>query len=249
MKLRISSYILVVFSIFLFIVPLYIGNSAITDSTKVIANIQEELLDMVELTYAIDHNVYKHRNALLEKIVKNQSIDLKIEGFDLDENIALVNITSERMNNAQKAPPYSTLSKIAGALGVEVTQMFEKNIEPLDDIRISFHKACDSKIIKATSQFSGYDYQVLAPDKPGKNMEPFIIYSPKKITKMYSHEGEEFIYVMDGSLEFVYGEDTYILEKGDHIYFDSCIPHAGKSIGKKKAMLMVVIYFYKRNRR
>ena len=90
---------------------------------------------------------------------------------------------------------------------------------------------------------------MLAPDKPGKNTEPFIIYSPKEITKMYSHEGEEFMYVMDGTLEFLYGEKTYILVKGDHVYFEPCIPHAGKSLGKENATLMVVIYFYKKNRR
>jgi quercetin dioxygenase-like cupin family protein len=53
---------------------------------------------------------------------------------------------------------------------------------------------------------------------------------------------------MEGTLEFLYGEDTYILEQGDNIYFDSCITHACKSLGDKKARLLVVIYFYKRNR-
>lgn len=101
MNLRISSYILIVLSIFLLVIPLYIGNSAIANSSKVIENIQEELLDMVELTYAIEHNVYKHRNALLEKIIKNESIDLEVEGFDLEENIELVNITTERTNNGE----------------------------------------------------------------------------------------------------------------------------------------------------
>ena len=100
MNLRISSYILIFFSIFLFIVPLYIGNSAMSNSTKIIENIQEELLDMVELTYQIEHNVYRHRNSLLEKIVKNEAIDLEIEGFDLEENIELLNITIDRTNNA-----------------------------------------------------------------------------------------------------------------------------------------------------
>jgi len=70
-----------------------------SNSTKIIENIQEELLDMVELTYQIEHNVYKHRNALLEKIIKNEAIDLEIEGFDLEENIELLNITVERTNN------------------------------------------------------------------------------------------------------------------------------------------------------
>lgn len=153
-----------------------------------------------------------------------------------------------KVERSQKAPPYSTLNKIAGALGLEVTRIFEKKIEPLNDIRISFQKRNKGTIIRATSQDSGYDYQVLGADKPGKNMEPFIIHSPFEITKMYSHEGEEFIYVMEGRLEFLYGDETYILEKGDHVYFDSCVPHSGKSLGEKKARLLVVIYFYKRNR-
>lgn len=153
-----------------------------------------------------------------------------------------------KVERSQKAPPYSTLNKIAGALGIEVTSMFEKNIEPRDDIRISFQKKNDGNIIKATSQFSGYDYEILGASKPGKNMEPFIIHSPWEITKKYSHEGEEFMYVMEGKLEFLYGEETYILEKGDNVYFDSCVPHSGKSLGDKKAIVLVVIYFYKRNR-
>lgn len=153
-----------------------------------------------------------------------------------------------KVERSQKAPPYSTLNKIAGALGIEVTRMFEEDIEPRDDIKIHFEKASELKLIRATSQYAAYDYKVLAANKPGKNMEPFIIYSPFKIRKFYSHEGEELIYVIDGTCEFTYGDEIFMLEKGDHVYFDSCVPHAGKSIGKEKAVLLVVIYFYKRNR-
>ncbi len=39
-----------------------------------------------------------------------------------------------------------------------------------------------------------------------------------------------------------------IMEPGDNVYFDSCVPHGGKSLGDKKAKLMVTIFFYKRNR-
>ncbi len=101
MMLRISSYILIVLSIFLFIIPLYVGNVSMTNFTKVVEKIQEELLETVELAYAIEHNVYKHRNALLEKIVRNEAIDLEIEGFDLEENIALLNMTSDRTSNLE----------------------------------------------------------------------------------------------------------------------------------------------------
>lgn len=142
MKLRISTYILIGISIFLFIIPLYIGNNAITNSTKVIANIQEELLDMVELTYAIEHNVYKHRNALLEKIVKNQAIELEVEGFDLDENIELVNRTTERTNNAELKHLLERLQKRIIAFRLVEESMVEawelQNKEDFEDALVGY---------------------------------------------------------------------------------------------------------------
>jgi hypothetical protein len=45
-----------------------------------------------------------------------------------------------------------------------------------------------------------------------------------------------------------HGDKSYIMETGEHVYFDSRIPHSGRSPGEKKAKLLVVIYFYKRNR-
>ena len=171
--------------------------------------------------------------------------------FTLEKLAALTGLTKgylSKVERSEKAPPYSTLNKIAGALGIEVTRFFEKNSEPLSDTRISLQKNNEGTIIKATSQLSGYDYEVLGAGKPGKNMEPFIIHSPFEITKMYSHEGEEFMYILEGRLEFIYGDTIYILEQGDNVYFDSCVPHSGKSLGDKKARVLVIIYFYKRNR-
>ena len=58
----------------------------------------------------------------------------------------------------------------------------------------------------------------------------------------------EFIYVLEGTMELKYGGEVYTMHEGDHTYFDSRIPHTGRSVGDKRAKLMVVIYFYKRNR-
>ncbi len=215
MKLRISSYILVVFSIFLFIVPLYIGNSAITDSTKVIANIQEELLEMVELTYAIDHNVYKHRNALLEKIVKNQSIDLKIEGFDLDENIALVNITSERMNNAELKHLLERLHKRIIAFRLVEESMVEaweqqnrvdfedaligyssvankvtSDVVELQDLSSIYLNSAITEVQEASEEAKAYvKYSILG----GITLLLFAFYSMQKINQKYKVQTERAI--------------------------------------------------------
>ena len=153
-----------------------------------------------------------------------------------------------RVERSKKAPPYSTLNKIAGALGTEVTRFLEGEVPPHGDVPADFQKKGTRPLIRATSRELGYDYEVLAPNKPGKNMEPFIIYPPFDLKKMYTHEGEEFVYVIDGCIDFTYGDEKYTMTPGDSIYFDACVPHGGISLGTKKARLMVMIYFYKRNR-
>ena len=188
-----------------------------------------------------------------EKIIcKNIKTLRKLNELTLEQLANRTGLTKgylSKVERSEKAPPYSTLNRIAGALNVEVTRMFGKSIAPLEDIKISFQKRDEGAVIKGTLQQIGYDYKVLAGDKPGKNMEPFIIYAPWEINKMYSHEGEEFMYIIEGNLEFVYGDQTYPMESGDTVYFDANVPHAGRSVGDKMAKLLVIIYFYKRNQR
>ncbi|MBU0972482.1 MAG: XRE family transcriptional regulator [Proteobacteria bacterium] len=187
-----------------------------------------------------------------EKIIsgnlKRLRTQKKLTLQELAEKTGLTKGYLSKVERSQKAPPYSTLTKIAGALGIEVTTILSTDVKPLKDVRICLCRGDKRSIIRETDQFAGYDYEILAEGKPGKNMEPFIIHAPFDIKRTFTHEGEEFIYVMDGQLEFCYGEDTYILNSGDNIYFDSIVPHVGKSLGETKARLLVVIYFYKRNR-
>ena len=56
-----------------------------------------------------------------------------------------------------------------------------------------------------------------------------------------NHRGEEFLYVLRGSVEFCYGDDSVILEEGDSLYFDSIVPHGYRGIGGS-AKTLVVIY-------
>jgi len=185
---------------------------------------------------------------IISRNIKKLRTQKKITLQALAERTGLTKGYLSKIERSEKAPPYSTLTKIAGALGFEVTSMLSQNIGLPIDTRLCLSRAKNRQIIKGSEQYPGYDYEVLVEHKPGKNMEPFIIHSPWEIDKMYSHEGEEFIYVMEGTNEFLYGEETYVLEEGDNIYFDACVPHSGKSIGEKQAKLLVIIYFYKRNR-
>lgn len=185
---------------------------------------------------------------IISQNIKTLRTKKKLTLQDLARRTGLTKGYLSKVERSEKAPPYSTLTRIAGALDVEVTTILARDIAPLEDVRLCLSRAKERTLIRRSEQFAGYDYEILADNKPGKNMEPFIIHAPFDIPKMYTHEGEECIYVLEGRLEFLYGEETYILEPGDNVYFDSCIPHAGKSLGDTNARLLVVIYFYKRNR-
>jgi transcriptional regulator with XRE-family HTH domain len=180
--------------------------------------------------------------------LKKTRLRMKMTLQELADRTGLTKGYLSRIERSEKAPPYSTLSKIVGAMGLEITDVLQAQPGPLHDLPIVFAKKEDGKIIRESSHYVGYDYEVLAAGKPGKNMEPFIIYAPDEFTSLFAHEGEEFIYVLEGQLEFKYGDRVFELAEGDHVYFESRIPHAGRSIGGTRAKLLVTIYFYKRNR-
>jgi transcriptional regulator with XRE-family HTH domain len=156
-----------------------------------------------------------------------------------------------KVERSKKAPPYSTLNKIAMALGVDAAFLLGEQLNESADTRLSFTRKGEGKIVDMVKSLSegslyGYGYEALAVDKPGKNMEPYIIEPAFDEDAVFQHEGEEFMYVLEGRHELLYGGRNYLMEKGDCVYFDATVPHTGRSLGKKKAKLLAVMYNYKR---
>ena len=76
-------------------------------------------------------------------------------------------------------------------------------------------------------------------------MEPFIIDiqpSEEKNFKLSAHEGEEFIYVMEGEIVINYGKETYVLKAGDSIFYDSIVEHHVHGSSGKSAKILAVVY-------
>ena len=76
-------------------------------------------------------------------------------------------------------------------------------------------------------------------------MEPFVIdINPEDSPEfqLSAHEGEEFIYVMQGEVEIVYGKDTYNLKEGDSIFYDSIVKHHVHGAPGKSAKILAVVY-------
>lgn len=151
-----------------------------------------------------------------------------------------------KIERSRSAPPYSTLNKIATALGFDVIFLFRDAHQEVAAPHLSFDRENRREIVENSASSYGYTYQALATDRPGKNMEPYVIEPAFELQTMFEHEGEEFIYVLEGRHELVYNGKPYIMKKGDSAYYDSRISHSGRSLGKKKAKLLVVLHHNKR---
>ncbi len=71
-------------------------------------------------------------------------------------------------------------------------------------------------------------YFSLAAGRPSRHMDPFVItVDPPGETdhELVGHEGEEWLYGMEGEIEIEYGKEIYVLHPGESIYYDSIVPH------------------------
>jgi mannose-6-phosphate isomerase-like protein (cupin superfamily) len=93
----------------------------------------------------------------------------------------------------------------------------------------------------------GYRFEPLAYKKRGKNMQPYILIPDFEPGEFLQHDGEEFLYILAGEIEFLYGTEKHILSEGDSAYFDSKIPHSGRSLGSQLAKVLIILYFYRRH--
>ena len=57
-----------------------------------------------------------------------------------------------------------------------------------------------------------------------------------------AHEGEEWLYGMEGCIEIEYGKDVYVLHPGESIYYDSIVPHQVRAHDNQKAKFLAVVY-------
>lgn len=147
-----------------------------------------------------------------------------------------------KIENGKKVPPIGSLARIARALGTDMAYFLQSEVDSLKEGISIVHRSERQPAIRGGTAF-GYDYETLAHKKRNKKMEPFIFSFPSKIDKhiFFHHEGEEFFFILSGSVEFEAGGEKWILEAGDSVYLDSRIPHKGRSLdGEAKAV--VVIY-------
>ena len=152
----------------------------------------------------------------------------------------------EELEAGALVPSLTPLLQIARELGVRLGSF-------LDDQAGHPIVLTKSDAVEATSRFAGSNlsggkaelkFHSLAANKNDRHMEPFIIdVQPHNgIPALSRHEGEEFIYVLEGEIEITYGKEKYRVATGDSIYYDSIVPHHLHTADGNPAKILAVIY-------
>jgi transcriptional regulator with XRE-family HTH domain len=185
---------------------------------------------------------------IIAENIKKTRLERQLSVEQLAKRAGLTKGYVSKIENSDKAPPLSTLTKIASALNTDVGALLSGNPKKGEDIPLCIIRADERKESPAKDDVSGYQLERLAYKKLGRNMEPFIITFSFDEDRVLSYEGEEFMYILEGTFEFVYDSKRYVLGQGDAVYFDANVPHSGRSLGEKEAKVLVVLYYYRRRR-
>jgi len=127
-----------------------------------------------------------------------------------------------KIENNKTVPSVATLVKIAQILGTTISVLLEKE---------GWAKAVVTTRFEALEQLvntdKGYAIFPYAAQFHGKKMQPFLFKALKGevVPHQLSHEGEEFIYIIEGEMKMQVAEVEYLLKKGDTLYFNSMQKH------------------------
>ncbi len=151
-----------------------------------------------------------------------------------------------QIENNHVVPPVATLLKLARGLNVSMAYFFEDQVDN-DKISITRQKEC-VRVERRPHQEKGevgYAYFALETKKTNKKMEPFLVEFPIQESDQMvftSHEGEEFIYVLEGTVEFRTVDRIEVLNRGDSIYIESEVSHSFRCLNDQPARAVAVLW-------
>ena len=152
--------------------------------------------------------------------------------------------TLAAIEGGRMAPPLGTIIKLAKALEMKMGYFIsgEEN-RPYTIVRRQDRRLVSRHDSNKGEQY-GYEFESLAPHKRDRHMEPFLVtLDPAETEEERStHDGQEFIFVLQGRMEVRLGEEVHVLDPGDAIYYDSTVPHLVKCHGEESTKILAVLY-------
>ena len=178
--------------------------------------------------------------------IKTCCSDKNISAEELSGRTGLSEEQIQLIISGDKIPSLSSLIKIARALGVRLGTFLDDSENFGPGVNRSADKLQAATFSSQLSSANSHmDFFSLASSKAGRHMEPFLIdlkpsAEGEKVSS--SHEGEEFLFVLSGSVLVKYGRESFVLSQGDSIYYDSIVDHLVTTANDHPAQILGIVY-------
>jgi transcriptional regulator with XRE-family HTH domain len=146
-----------------------------------------------------------------------------------------------KVENFRLTPSLPALARVADALDVTLSEL----VEGLDrKPEIAVVRVSDRLVVERDRPSSETTYESLGHKRPSRVMDPFLLTVPPGASRRdaMAHEGEEFLIVMEGTVDLEYRGERLHLDAGDAAYFDANAEHRLLNPGEEPAKVLCVFH-------
>ncbi|MGB7287443.1 MAG: helix-turn-helix domain-containing protein [Salaquimonas sp.] len=195
------------------------------------------------------HKPHIEREKVLEvaigRTVKALRRQLKITGAELAKTTGLSIGMLSKIENGVTSPSLTTLQSLANALSVPLTAFFKGFEENRPAVHV---KAGTGVQAERRGTRAGHQYNLLGHvgiNTTGVTVEPYLISLTEKSDTFpdFQHDGLEFIYMLEGEVEYRHGDKLFHLKPGDSFFFDADAPHGPQTHIKLPAKYLSIISY------
>lgn len=219
-------------------------------SPKIAAEKSTGLASEVSLPLKQDpHSLRGHTERKLEvaigREVRGIRRQLGITVAELAESSGLSVGMLSKIENGMTSPSLTTLQSLSNALGVPISQLLARYEQERMVVQV---KSKTGVSAERRGTRAGHQYQLLGylgANSSGVIGEPYMITltDQSDVFETFQHDGIEFLYFLEGSVEYRHGDKTFVMEPGDSLFFDADAPHGPTKLIDLPAKYVCIIAY------
>ena len=148
-----------------------------------------------------------------------------------------------RIENGQNAASLEVLERISGTLGVKLAFLISEIDKPQGMAQLL--KTSEQPEVVRTGSRYGHNYRLLSYQRGANRLfEPFLIHLDRESDEFpsFQHPGTEFIYMLEGSMMYRFGDNSYLLEPGDAFTFSGEVMHGPEDVLTEAVKFIAIIF-------
>lgn len=195
--------------------------------------------------HAVRGDVERRLEVAIGREVRTLRKQRGMTGAELAETSGLSVGMLSKIENGVTSPSLTTLQALSHSLGVPISSFLTRFEEKRVAVQV---KSADGVSIERRGTRSGHQYQLLGylgANESGVVGEPYMITltSDSDVFPTFQHDGIEYLYFLEGKVEYRHGEQTFLMEPGDSLFFDADAPHGPVNLIELPARFLSIITY------